>query len=101
MKWIHTSSFLEVLIHSIENFQNSHLISDAELSEKLWLSPWVIWKIKSKKNKPSYTTLRKLKEWGILIPKIPEHKSLIEWNTRKTLIDDKLNWNIKNNQQPP
>lgn len=101
MKWIHTASFLEVLIQSIENFQNTHLISDTELSEKIWLSPWVIWKIKSKKNKPGYTTLRKLKEWGISIPNIPEQKSIIEGNVKKTLIDNKLNWNKKNNKQPP
>lgn len=67
-RMIHNNAFLRDLVHAIEQYQLEYLLSDDQLSRKMWLSASVIWKIKSWKTKPSYTTLRKLKKWWIVIP---------------------------------
>jgi len=77
-KIIHGDDFLGELINSICAYQTNHLISDDELSRKVWLSPTVIGKIKSWSTNPSYATLRKLKKWWIQVPMLQFQNSMYQ-----------------------
>lgn len=62
-------SYIALLVKAIEQFQDENLMSEREISHKAWLSPTMISKIKKWTTIPKLSTLRKLKEIGVVIPK--------------------------------
>jgi len=62
-------SYINSLVKAIEKYQDENLMSEREISSKAWLSPTMISKIKKGTTIPKLSTLRKLREIGVEIPK--------------------------------
>lgn len=77
-----SKKYLKTVIDSIEIFQFEQFMSDRELSLEAWLSPTMVSKIKKWTTLPKLSTLKKLKNVWVMIPK-PSRDTIAELsNTR-------------------
>lgn len=65
--------YLELVKQAIEDFQDDELMSDRDLSKAAGMSPTMVSKIKKWTTLPKLSTLKKLRDTGVQIPRPPRY----------------------------